>query len=245
MSLRRSPVGFGWLALILLITPAPLPAQGGAPLGSARHGIIERAAVDTMLADVTERPPAAIQRDLDAAVSVERSKSMWERQLDADADALASALDEQIAEIERAQEGLRVADELDADSRRDALREELRLRELLRDITVERIRIVNLERAVLERRLQHARAWRKQLELESELAADRAVWRALHGEDAVVSGAAERRRELAGTIDDRLKGYFEAHRDALRERERLAVAERGVAEARLGLLALRRELLDD
>lgn len=246
--MRRVSTLFAVSSALLLLGPASAEAQSlapGAPLGASRGVIAEHATIDTFLALVPPRAWGELDAEIANWTEAERSAEGQGEAATSDRDQVLAAQAAQAAEVRRLDQEIQIARDMEQGARREALEDERRLWAKYGVVLDARVEAFAAEMAVADRRVRHARAVRKQLVVEKELEGDRAEWRALHNEAAVVANADERRSDVARAMEQRLKKYFEATREAERERERLALAERELAELRLQVLELRRDLLSD
>lgn len=238
----------GALTAALAAAPGTALAQSsapGAPLGAARAAIVERAAVDSILDLVPARPAERIDADIEAAGAAEQEAVSRRSRADENRRRTRDSLDEQVRELDRSRDAIRIAREVEQPNREEALQREARLRERYRDLLGVRVEALGQEIVTAEQQARHARAVRDRYEVERRLADDRLEWRRLHGEAAVVTGVEERRARQAERMQQQLRAYFEALRDEEREMEKLAVARRDLAERQLKVLEKRRHLFDD
>jgi len=238
----------GALMAALAAAPATVRAQSsapGAPLGSARAAIVERAAVDSFLALVPRRAHELIDTDIEAARTAERVAVNHRSRTDETRRRTRDSLDAQVRELDRSRDAIRIAREMEQSSREDALQREARLRERYRDLLAVRVEALGQEIVTAEQEVRHARAVTKRYEAERQLADERLEWRRLHAEAAVVAEAEERRIDQVKRLQESLKEYFAARRDEEREMEKLAAARGDLIERQLTVLERRRHLFDD
>lgn len=235
------------LALLLLLggsaSARSQSAVPGAPLGTVVPAIEERAAVDSFLALVPLRATGEIDAAIEQASGSERSAMNRRRLGDRNRRRAREAQEEQLIEIDRTVQAIRIADDLGQKDRKAGLQAELELRRRYRDVIAVHVEVLEQEVMTAEQEERLAVALRARLVAERELAARRAEWRALQ---AAADGAShEDRRKLEERLLQQLRDYLEAQRDEEREIEKLARVRQGLAGKRIELVESRRRLFDD
>lgn len=227
-------------ATIMTFVPDSVRAQ------SAQARISDNVAIDSLLALVPARTDEAYEAEMRQAVLAENEGADRKVRAERSRSVVRAEREVQEAEIERLKKEADIADDLDQSARKADLEAEKKLRERYREYLGDRAQSLEREAKVGEAQASHARATRKRIEAERELARD---WRELRGllyNDSVgVSSSASRRIGLEESIHENLKKYYEAVRDEAREAQRLAERKREYAEKLIDVVERRVKLFED
>lgn len=240
-------VGFtSRLSLVALFASLLAFMPGNASAQSARARIAENVAIDSLLALVPARTDEAYEAEMRQAILAENEGADRKVKAERSRSVVRAEREVQEAEIERLKKEADIADDLDQPAKKSDLEAEKELRERYRDYLGDRAESLEREGRLGEAQARHARAARKRIDAERELARD---WRELRGllyNDSVgVSSSASRRAGLEESIHKNLKKYYESVRDEARDAQRLAERRREYAEKLIDVVERRVKLFEN